>query len=285
MDVSQLIQQKLIELKLGQRDLANAAEVTEAYISQLLSRKKLPPAPARTDIYDKLGRILKLPPGKLAGLADVQRRQELKKKIQSPPAPLFRHLRDLLLHKCSRDRRAQIRAVFEKEPFGEVERLITQKLLNIVKELTSEELGRKDWLRVISQESGRGYKQMRIAALEFLETDIFNITPENCIAFLDPVIVSWDIDLGAFELEIVLNSRIASTRVKRFAFVEKVTGRSDEEPGFAEFLKNRSLSGAATAEEVEFLKGLRFKDGRRPTSLYYYREIQNLRDPLHFRRK
>src|SRR5438093_481628 len=90
MDVSQLVQQKLTELGLEQRDLADAAEVTESYISQLLSRKKMPPAPERTDIYDKLGRFLKLPAGKLARLADVQRKQELKKKIQSPPVPLSR---------------------------------------------------------------------------------------------------------------------------------------------------------------------------------------------------
>ncbi len=117
MDVAEFIQQKLTDLGLDQRDLADAAEVTESYISQLLSRRKTPPAPERTDIYDKLGRFLKLPSGKLAGLADLQR-----------------------------------------------------------------------------------------------------------------------------------------------------------------------LSGDATPEEVEFLRQLRFKNGR-PTALYYYRELQNLRDPLHFRRK
>jgi len=37
-----------------------------------------------------------------------------------------------------------------------------------------------------------------------------------------------------------------------------------------------------TPEEIEFLKRLRFK-ANRPTPLYYYRELQNLRDPLHFR--
>jgi hypothetical protein len=30
---------------------------------------------------------------------------------------------------------------------------------------------------------------------------------------------------------------------------------------------------------------LRFEDERQPTALYYYRELQNLRDPLHFRQK
>jgi hypothetical protein len=56
----------------------------------------------------------------------------------------------------------------------------------------------------------------------------------------------------------------------------------DQEPGLAAFLKDTSLSGEATEEEIVFLKRLRFK-GKRPTALYYYRELQNLRDPLHFR--
>src|SRR2546421_4362234 len=146
MDVSLLIQQKLTELGLGQRDLADAAEVSESYISQLLSRKKMPPAPERTDIYDKLGSVLKLPAGKLAGLADVQRRQELSKKIQSPPVPLFKEVRELLVQRCKAAKRPQLRAIFEKEPFGELERLITQKLLDVVQGVTREELGHEEWL-------------------------------------------------------------------------------------------------------------------------------------------
>src|SRR5437870_6708625 len=179
MDVSQLVQQKLTELGLEQRDLADAAEVTESYISQLLSRKKMPPAPERTDIYDKLGKFLKLPAGKLAGLADLQRKQELKKKIQSPPAPLFREVRELLLEKCKRERRGQVRAIFEKEPFGELERLISQKLLDVVKTLAREELNREDWLRIVARESGRSYKQMRVAVFEFLNTDVFYVLTSN----------------------------------------------------------------------------------------------------------
>src|SRR6516165_4718661 len=100
MDVAQLIQQKLTELGLDQRDLADAAQVTESYISQLLSRKKMPPAPERTDIYDKLGRALKRPPANRSRRGDRQRRQELKKKIHRPRAPFCRELRDLPLHKC-----------------------------------------------------------------------------------------------------------------------------------------------------------------------------------------
>ncbi len=66
MDVSLVIK----ELGLQQRDLADAAEVTESYVSQLLTRKKLPRAPDRTDIYHKMGKLLKLPSDKLSKLAD-----------------------------------------------------------------------------------------------------------------------------------------------------------------------------------------------------------------------
>jgi len=286
MDVSQLIQQKLNELGLDQRDLADAAEETESYISQLLTRKKRPPAPERTDIYDKLGRFLKLPAGQLAGLADVQRKQEFRKKIHSAPVPLFREVRELLLEKCKRDKRRQVRSIFEKESFGELERLITQKVLDVVKTAAREELKRENWLRIVARESGRTYKQMRVAVLEFLDADVFSITPNSCIAFLDPLIVSWDVDLASFGLEIVLNRKIVSLHLKKFEFMEQEAGRpSDEEPGLRDFLTDRSLSADATPEEVEFLKRLRSQNGRQANALYYYRALQNLRDPLHFRRK
>ncbi|MFY9530427.1 MAG: helix-turn-helix transcriptional regulator [Candidatus Acidiferrales bacterium] len=87
MDVCLVIKQRLEELGLEQRDLAVAAEVTESYISQLLTRKKLPPAPNRTDIYDKMGKFLKLPADKLSKLADLQGKEELKRNLEDPPAP------------------------------------------------------------------------------------------------------------------------------------------------------------------------------------------------------
>ena len=124
---------------------------------------------------------------------------------------------------------------------------------------------------------------MRVIILEFLDTDVFNVSVENCVSFLDPLIESWDMDVATFGMEIVLNRRLAPGNPRKFEFVEREPDEpSGEEPGLREFLRDHSLSGDATAGEVEFLKKLRFK-GKRPTSLYYYRELQNLRDPLHFR--
>ena len=282
MDACLVIKERLAELGLEQKDLAAAAEVTESYVSQLLTRKKLPPAPDRTDIYEKMGKFLKLPSGKLAKLADVQRREELKRGFEDPPAPLFEEVRELILGKCTPEKRQRVQAIFEKQPFGELERLVTQKLLDVVKRVAREELGSEKWLRTVARLSGRSYKQMRVMILEFLDTDMFHVSGENCVSFLNPLIESWDIDLSTFGIEVVLNHRLAVGHLKRFEFVERELDHPfEDEPGLAEFLRNPSLSGNATREEIEFLRRLRFKE-RRPSPLYYYRELQNLRDPLHF---
>ncbi|MGD0693797.1 MAG: helix-turn-helix transcriptional regulator [Terriglobia bacterium] len=283
MDISFVVKHRLEQLGLEQRDLARAAQVTESYISQLLTRKKAPPAPNRTDIYDKMAKFLKLPKGELAKLADLERQEELKRKFADPPAPLLKEVRDLILRKCKPDKQKQIQAIFEKQPLGELERLVTQKLLDVAKRVAKEELESENWVRLVARMSNRSYEDMRVVILEFLDTSIFEVSSENCVSFMDPLIESWDIDLDTFGVEIVLNRRLALGAPKRFEFVEREPdGPFEVEPGLEEFLKDPGLSSGATGEEIEFLKRLRFKE-RRPAPLYYYRELQNLRDPLHFR--
>ncbi|HEY6344959.1 MAG TPA: helix-turn-helix transcriptional regulator [Bryobacteraceae bacterium] len=282
MDVSLLIKQRLGQLNLDQRDLAAAVQVTESYISQLLTRKKAPPAPGRTDIYEKIGDFLKLGRGELSRLAEVQRREELKKRVAGTPVPLFKKCRELILRKCNPENRRELGRLFDKEPFGELERLVTQTLLDVAQRVAKEELRSEEWLRAMAELSGRSYEEMRVAILEFLDTEVFNISVESCVAFLDPIIDSWSIDIKTFGMDVVLNNRLAPGSVKRFEFAEQEQQRpAVAQPGFEQFLKDRSLSGGASDEEIEFLRALKFS-GRRPTPLYYYRELQNLRDPLHF---
>jgi hypothetical protein len=230
-----------------------------------------------------MDRFLKLPSGELARLADLQRKEQLKRVLGQEPAPLFREVRELILRKCHPDREAHVRAIFETQPFGELERLVTQRLLDVLQAVAKEELENDYWLRMVADLSGRSFEEMRVIVLEFLDTDIFHLSREQCVSFLDPLIDSWDIDLASFALDIGLNARVVSGHLKRFEFIEREADlRTAEEPGLTEFLRDASLGGSATAEEVEFLKRLRFK-GKRPTPLYFYRELQSLRDPLHFR--
>ncbi len=281
MDISLLIRQRLKDLGRGQKDLAEAAQVTESYISLLLGHKKAPPASGRTDIYERIGEFLRFPAGELARLADLQRQEELKKKAAAPLKALFKDSRELILRKCDPGRRNEIANIFEKQPFGELERLVTQKLLDVTQGVARDELRNEDWLRSMAEISHRSYEQMRVAILEFLDTDVFSISVEGCASFLDPMIEFWDIDLRTFALEIGLNLRLAPQSIKRFEFAERQPMESGVEPALEEFLRNTALSGNITEEEIHFLRGLKF-NGRRPSPLYHYREMQSLRDPLHF---
>jgi hypothetical protein len=68
--------------------------------------------------------------------------------------------------------------------------------------------------------------------------------------------------------------------MKRFAFRE-VEPECEVESALSEFLSDVKLSAGISDEEMAFLKRLRI-EGKRPSVIYYYRELQNLRDPLNF---
>lgn len=283
MDVAELIKTRLDALGHGQREIAAAAEVTESYVSQLLSRKKLPPAPDRTDIYERMEKFLRLSNGELSKLARAQRMEKLRRGYEEVPKPLLKDVRELILSKCMPTRQQEIRVIFERQPFGELERFVAQKLLDVISRVAREELDNRQWLLEVARLSNKSYAQMRVIILEFLDTDIFNISNDDCVSFLSPLIVSWDIDLSTFDMEIALNNRLVPGQPRKLVFVEKEPdGSLDVEPGLTEFLQDDTLGVNVTRDELEFLKSLRFR-GRRPNALYYYRELQNLRDPLHFR--
>lgn len=278
-----MIRKRLRDLSLEQKDLAAAAKVTESYVSHLLTRKKLPPAPDRTDIYSKMEKVLELPHGSLSELAELERRADLKKQLASPLPPLLKEFRDLVLRKCAPAQEAEMRAIFEREPFGELEHLVTQRLLDLAKRVVREDLENENWLRLVARLSGREYEEMRVVGLEFLDTDLFNVSVDDCLTFLGPLVDSWEMDLSTFALTVHLNRRLVLDSVRRFEFIEKEGERSrEEEAGLEEFLKDHSLSGDASQEEIDFLRRLRLR-GKLATPLYYYRELQNLRDPVHFR--
>lgn len=267
MDVRLAIKQRLEELGLEQRGLAAAARVTESYISQLLTRRKAPPSVSRTALYERMNSFLRLPRGTLSSIAEAQRREDLKNSLAGAPAALFPEVRELLLRKCHPEKQAQLRSSFEKQSFGELERFVTRALLHAAQHAARTRL----------KNGGSP-----AALLGFLHTGVFNISPEHCSSFLAPLIASWDIDLNSFALEITLHRRPASPQLLQFQFVEMESGLPrNEEQGFREFIRDTSMSGDASPAEIAFLKSLKFKQ-HRPSPLYYYRELQSLRDPLHF---
>jgi hypothetical protein len=107
--------------------------------------------------------------------------------------------------------------------------------------------------------------------------DVLHVTPRQR-ARLDASVASWEWNPATFALAV----RLAGGEQRHFEYAERDPATGSGDKGLAEFLRDTALSGSATPAELAFLKSLRFKD-RRPTALYYYRELQNLRDPLHFR--
>lgn len=280
--MSFVIRQRLQELHREQRDLAAAAQVTESYISQLLSRKKAPPAIERTDLYDRLDAFLEFPKGHLAAIAQAQRLEELKRKLAEFPAPLLRERRELLLRKCKPETRTLVREIFERQAFGELERLVSQALLATAKGAVRDELKIGKWIRRSGKLRSQSQAQFRAQVHEFLGTDVVNLSAEQSTVFLDPLIESWDINLKTFKVEVWLDKRWTPARTVCFQFVEtSALPGTDEEPGFKEFLRNPEMSRDISEEEFAFLKSLQFHR-LRPSALYYYRELQSLRDPLHF---
>lgn len=282
MDFAALVRSRLKALGYEQKDLARAAQVTDSYISQLLTRRKAPPGQDRTDIYGRMEAFLDLRKGELVRLVKIERAEEIKKKLGQAPSALFHEFRELVLRKCVPGRRAEVRAAFEREPFGTLERLVARKLLDVVQGIARRELDRDDWLRLAARVGGRSKEEMRVIVLEFLDTDVFQVSNENCVAFLEPLLESWDIDLSVFRLEIRLNRDLVEDSRRTFAFVEAPgPDEAREEPGLTEFIEDRRLSGDLSEMEIRLLRRHRFA-GRRPNKLYYYRALQILRDPAHF---
>ena len=89
MDLVLFTRNRLKQLRLRPRDLARASSMAESYIADLLEPNGLHAASNRTHIHDQLERVLQLPHGHLANLADLHRREHFKKRLQHPSSPLL----------------------------------------------------------------------------------------------------------------------------------------------------------------------------------------------------
>ena len=96
------------------------------------------------------------------------------------------------------------------------------------------------------------------------------------------LIESWNIDLATFDLDVTLNPRVIAGGEVHFQYVEQAAAHAGDGSGLQEFLDDPRLSGTATEQEIKLLRRLPFP-GRPATGLFYYRALQNLRDPLNFK--
>src|SRR2546428_7790093 len=71
--VGQLVRRRLRELKRTPRELADAVQVSEDYIVDIVAGRRRPPAPGRSDLYAPLARFLRLHRHDLPTRARVER--------------------------------------------------------------------------------------------------------------------------------------------------------------------------------------------------------------------
>ena len=276
MDFAFVVRQRLEELHLGQRELAAASEVTESYISQILGRKKLPPLPNRTDLYDKMSRLLAVPREELARLATLQHRDALDRTWRGSAQARFGPMRELILGKCNRRRVKAMRTLFEKDPFGEVERLITRTLIDVVRDDARSHALDETWLRKLASASGENYRKMRVGLIDLLDSD-----PEASLGdytlFIEPLVRLWDFDIDRFVLEV----RLTTGTRRTFMFGEDVKQKPPDDPaGLRAFLRDTRLSSGVAPQEMEILRALRVPGAN---AMFYYRALQTLRDPVNFK--
>lgn len=89
MDLALFTRNRLKQLRLSPRDLARASSMAESNIADLVEPNSLQTASKRTHVHDQLERVLRLPHGLLAKLADLQRREHLKNRLEHSPSPLL----------------------------------------------------------------------------------------------------------------------------------------------------------------------------------------------------
>ena len=202
--------------------------------------------------------FLGVPERQLTNLADAERQVKLKLKVLHPPRPLFLQFRSMILRKCANIRRLQVAAIFDREPFGEFERLITQTILDVTKTAIRDELNDPSWVTRFAKLTRQTHEDAQVLILDFLDTDVFHITLDNWVSLLGPLISEWDIDLESFELTIMLNGRFVHSRARNLKYCEARLFDQDEvEFGLTEFLNTPTLSQGITQDELAFFKSLR----------------------------
>jgi hypothetical protein len=200
--VARLIRRRLRELDRTPEMLATAVQVPAWYVDELLSGSRLPPAPDRTDIYDKITRYLRLHRNELAERAEAQRAEVVQTRRRPVP-----RVRELILELCDPTKLRALGRHLTGREGPELERLIAERILSVAKSFVGRQLEDEVGVRAAAKREGVEYLDMRIRMLDFLDARADTLTPAHHAHFVRPRIATWDIDVKTRAMRIVLRSQ------------------------------------------------------------------------------
>jgi transcriptional regulator with XRE-family HTH domain len=208
--VGQLVRRRLKELKRTPRELAEALQVTERYIAELVSGRRLPPAPSRADVYAPMTKFLRLHRNDLPTCARAEREGEGPSKRRPSP-----RVREMLLELSHPDRtRALSRRLLQRRGPA-LDALVAHRLLEVAQGFVRRQLDDEVGIRVAASRDGCTYLELRMKLLEFLDRTPSSLTPADVEDFIRPRIGTWDIDFETQTMRIVLRAQEVAPRQKR----------------------------------------------------------------------
>ena len=217
--VGQLVRRRLKELKRTPRELAEALQVTEHFIAELVSGRRLPPAPTRADVYAPMTKFLRLHRNDLPTCARAEREGEGPSRRRPSP-----RVRELLLELCDPARaRVLVRRLTQKRVGGgavggggpPLDALVAQRLLEVAQGFVRRQLDDEVGIRVASGREGCTYLELRMKLLEFLDATPSSLTATDVEDFFRPRIGTWDLDFETQTMRIVLRTQEPAPRQKR----------------------------------------------------------------------
>ena len=209
--VSELINRRLKELQRMPSELATAMQVPESYVTDLLAGRRPPPAPGRTDVYDRMTKFLRLHRNELSASARLERAAE----AGGSRRPHVK-VRKLLFELCEPTRaRAVSRRLADRKRNVALEILIAQRLLEVAQGFVRRQLDDEVGIRVAAKREGCSHTEMRLRLINFLDVTPESLTVADHEVYLRPRIAAWDIDLETNAMKIVLRSHDPEPRRQR----------------------------------------------------------------------
>ena len=215
--VRKLLAERLKETQHSAAELAEAIEVPGHYVTELISGRRRAPLPARTDVYEKMTRFLKLGRTDLVECANAERAQT--GKDDGAPST---EVRDHLLELCEAETAGKLRRR-ARNGHAEMVDLFT-RVLDVVQGNACRTLTDQIPLRIAASRTGASYEETRLRVLEFLDTSPATLMVAHLVEFVRPHVERWDVDLESGVLRVILRSAGSTERHQRRPLVR--TGRA-----------------------------------------------------------